>query len=26
MVVLACWYLDHMLTQFRKRGYITRYT
>jgi ABC-2 type transport system permease protein len=26
MVVLACWYLVHMLTQFRKRGYITRYT
>jgi len=26
MVVLACWYLVHMLTQFRRRGYITRYT
>ena len=26
MVALACWYLVHMLTQFRKRGYITRYT
>jgi ABC-2 type transport system permease protein len=26
MVVLACAYLVHMLTQFRKRGYITRYT
>ena len=26
MVVLACWYLVHMLTMFRKRGYITRYT
>src|SRR5579862_434071 len=26
MVVLACWYLVAMLTAFRKRGYITRYT
>jgi len=26
MVALSCWYLVHMLTQFRKRGYITRYT
>jgi len=26
MVALACWYLVHTLTQFRKRGYITRYT
>ena len=26
MVVLACWYLVHMLTMFRKRGFITRYT
>jgi ABC-2 type transport system permease protein len=23
MVVLACWYLVHMLTTFRRRGYIT---
>ena len=26
MLLLACWYLVHMLTLFRKRGYITRYT
>jgi ABC-2 type transport system permease protein len=26
MVVLALWYLLHMLKLFRRRGYITRYT
>lgn len=26
MLLLACWYLVHMLKLFRSRGYITRYT
>jgi ABC-2 type transport system permease protein len=26
MLLLACWYLVHMLKVFRSRGYITRYT
>lgn len=26
MLALACWFLVRMLTTFRKRGYITRYT
>jgi len=26
MLLLACWFLVRMLTTFRKRGYITRYT